>query len=124
MNSKLYTNPVFQPFDEEDGDYGSSNSSPASPRDSLFSHVEVESYDTIVMLVMLKKVFNIEQEFANMKATLERLSKESVEKDAQIKHQNKHITDLTKKLEKQSSRAFNKGLSNEDSDKEYNHQRI
>jgi len=31
------SNNVFQPFDEEDDDYGSSDSSPTSPKDSLFS---------------------------------------------------------------------------------------
>jgi len=31
-----YSNNVFQPFDEEDDDYGSSDSSPIFPRDSLF----------------------------------------------------------------------------------------
>jgi len=116
-----YINPAFQPFDEEDDDYGSSNSALTSPRDSLFSQVEVESSDTIVMPVMVIDAINLEEELASMKVTLERLSKQSAEKDAQIKCQNKYIADLTKKLEKQSSGAFNKGLSNEDSNKESNH---
>ena len=36
---------------------------------------------------------------ANMKATLERLLKENMEKDAQINRQNKQNVGLTKKLE-------------------------
>ena len=43
---QAYTNNVFQPFDEED-DYGGSDSSPASPRDSLFSQVEVKSSNIV-----------------------------------------------------------------------------
>ena len=56
-----------------------------------------------------------------MKATLDRLSKVSVEKDAQIKCQNKQIANLIKKLEKQPSKALNKGSSSNDSNKESNH---
>jgi len=33
---QVYTNPVFQPFSEEEDDYDSSYSSLTSPRDSLF----------------------------------------------------------------------------------------
>ena len=73
------------------------------------------------MPVMVTEAINLDEELANMKATLERFSKESAKKDAQIKHQNKQIADLTKKLEKQSSGSFNKGLSNEYSNKESNH---
>jgi len=43
-----------------------------------------------------------------MKATVDRLLKESAEKDAQIKRQNKQIANLTKKLEKQPIEASNK----------------
>jgi len=42
-------------------------------------------------------------------------------KAAQIKRQSKQITDLTKKLGKRTSEAFNKCSSSEDSDKESNH---
>ena len=41
------------------------------------------------MPVMVTKAINLEEELANMKVTLERLSKESEEKDTQIKRQNK-----------------------------------
>ena len=67
------------------------------------------------------EAINLVEHLADMKAILDRLPKESTEKDIQIKHQNKKIVDLTKKLEKQSSRAFNKGSNSEDFDKESNH---
>ena len=86
---QVYTSPVFQPFDEKDDDYGTSNSLPISLRDSFFSHVEVESSDTGIIPAMVTETTNLEEELANIKATLERLSKESKEKDAQIKRQNK-----------------------------------
>ena len=56
-----------------------------------------------------------------MKATLDRLSEESVEKDTQIQCQNEQTAKLTKKLEKKSFKASNKGSGNEYSDKESNH---
>jgi len=52
---------------------------------------------------------------------LDRLSKESAEKDAQIKHQNNQIAELMKKLEKKSSEVSNKGSGAKDSNKEPNH---
>ena len=55
-----------------------------------------------------------------MKATPDRLSRESAEKDAQIKCQNEQIAKLMKRLEKKSSEASNKGSDEEDFDKESN----
>ena len=52
---------------------------------------------------------NLEEQLASMKATLERLCKESAQKDAQIRRQNKQIADLTKKLEKRPLKASNEG---------------
>jgi len=52
-----------------------------------------------------------------MKATLNKLFKESAKKDAQIKHQNKQIVDLIKKLEMQPIKASNECSDAEDSDK-------
>jgi len=37
------------------------------------------------MPIMVMEATNVEEQFANMKATLERLAKENLEKDAQIK---------------------------------------
>lgn len=93
-----YVNSVFQPFDEEEDDHGSSDSSPATSRDSLFSNIEVESADIVVMQVMVTKAINLDEELANIKGILERLSKESEEKNAQIKCQKKQIADLKKEL--------------------------
>ena len=42
------------------------------------SETEVESLDTVIM----PGVANLEEQLASMKATLDRLSKESAEKDA------------------------------------------
>jgi len=44
---------------------------------------------------------NFEEEFTRMKATLERLSKKSTEKDAPIKRWEEHIAKLLKKLDKE-----------------------
>jgi len=66
---------------------------------------------------MATGVNNPEEQLASMKATLDRLSKESVEKDAQIMCQNDQIAELIKK----SSEASSKGSGAEYSDKESNH---
>ena len=73
------------------------------------------------MPVMVTEAINLEEELTNMTATLERLSKKSKEKDAQIKRQNKQIASLKKKLENRSFEALNKGSSDEDPDEESNH---
>jgi len=70
---------------------------------------------------MVIEAINSEEELTNIKATLERLSKESEEKDARIKYQNRQIAALKKELGKRSSKVSNKDLDSEDSDKEYNH---
>ena len=41
------------------------------------------------MSVVMTDAINIEEQLANMKATIEKLAKESLEKDAQIKRQSK-----------------------------------
>jgi len=86
---QAYTNPIFQPFCEEDDNYGSNNSSLASPRDSFFAQVELESSNAIIILVLVIEATNLEEQLADIKVTLDRLPKESVENDAQIKSQNK-----------------------------------
>jgi len=83
---QAHINPTFQPFGLEDDGYSSSKSFTATPKESPSSHVEVKSSDTVVMLVMVTEAANIEEQLASMKATLDRFSKESAEKDAQIKH--------------------------------------
>ena len=53
---------------------------------------------------------NFQEEFTSMKATLERLSKESVEKAAGIKRQKGHITKLLKKPKKGLRASSNRGV--------------
>jgi len=72
------------------------------------------------MPIMVTEAANIEEQLASMKATLDRLSRESAEKDAQIKRQNEQIPELMKRLEKKSLEASNKDSYKEDSDKESN----
>jgi len=66
---------------------------------------------------MMIGVVNFEEEFASMKATLERLSKESAEKDARIKRQEEHIAKLLKKLDKGPRASSNRGVSSDDDEK-------
>jgi len=116
-----YTNSIFQPFDEEEDDYGSSDSSPATPSESLFSNIEVKCVHIIIMPVMVIATINLEEELANIEATPERPSKESEEKNAQIKCQNEQIADLRKESRRLSSKVSNKGSGGDDFDKESNH---
>ena len=69
----------------------------------------------------MDQAINLKEQLASMKAMMERLCKESAQKDAQIKRQNKRIADLTKKLEKRPIEASNKCSSAEESDAESNH---
>jgi len=85
------------------------------------SEIEAESSDTVIMPVMMTGAANLKEQLASMKATLDRLSKESAEKDAQIKRQNDQIAELTKRLEKKFSKTSNKGSGTKDSDKESHH---
>ena len=84
-------------------------------------HAEAESSDTIVIQVMVTEAANIEEQLVSMKATLDKLLKESAEKDDQIKYQNKQIVDLTKKFEKRPTKAYNKCSDAEDSNNESNY---
>ena len=64
---------------------------------------------------MMIGVVNFEKEFTSMTAILERLSEESVEKDARIKCQEEHIAKLLKKLDNEPCASLNRGASsNED----------
>ena len=69
---------------------------------------------------MMIGVANLEEEFVSMKTALERLSKESVEKDARIKRQEEHIAKLLKKLDELSHASSNKGTSNDEDEKRSN----
>ena len=71
---------MLNPFAVEDHGYTCSDFSPISPRESLFSPLETESSNTVIMLVMAIEVANVEEQLTSMIATLERLAKESLEK--------------------------------------------
>ena len=70
------------------------------------------------MPVMMIGAVNIEEQLADMKVMLERLAKESLEKDVQIKHQSKKIVSLMKRLEKRSFESSTKGSDGEESNKD------
>ena len=72
------------------------------------------------MPAMVTEATNVEKQLANMKATLERLAKESLEKDTQVKRQSEQIATLMKKLEKRLFESSSKGSDGEESDKESN----
>jgi len=102
-------------------DYYSSDFSVPSPKEARMLEIEAESSDIIIMPVMMIGAANLKEQLASMKATLDRISKESAEKDAQSKRQNDQIAELIKRLEKKFSVASNKGSGAEDSDKESHH---
>jgi len=114
---QTHTNPAFQPFHLADDGYSSNDSSLPSSNESLSLHIEAESSNIFSMSAMVTEDANVEEQLASVKATLDRLSRESAEKDAQIKRQNGQITELIERLEKKLSEASNKGSDEEDSDK-------
>jgi len=69
------------------------------------------------MPAMMIGVVNFEEKFASIKATLERLSKESAEKDAHFKRQEEHIAKLLKKLDKGLRASSNRGTSSDEEEK-------
>ena len=64
------------------------------------SKAEVESSKTVVMPPMMTGTTTLEEEMANMKVILEKLTRDNKEKVARIKLQEEKITKLTRKLEK------------------------
>jgi len=101
------------PFFEVE-DYYSSDFSASSPRKAALAQSEAESSPTVIMPAMMIEAVNFEEEFACMKAMLERLFRESAKKDAQIKRQKEHISKLLKKLDKGPRVSSNKGINSED----------
>ena len=85
---KTHANPTFEPFNIEDDGYSSSDFSLASTKGSLSTNADVESSNTVIMLVLVTAATNLKEQLASMKDILDKLSKESVEKNAQIKCQN------------------------------------
>jgi len=91
-------------------DYYKSDSSSPSVKHACQSATEPESSKTVVMPIMIIGRNDLEEEMTAMKAMLERLVKESEEKEARIKLQEEKITRLTKKLEKWPARSLAKIL--------------
>jgi len=66
-------------------DYYSSDSASPSLKQAFQLETKGESSKTIIMLVMMIDINNLEEEMVTVKAMLERLAKESEEKKAHIK---------------------------------------
>jgi len=69
------------------------------------------------MPVMTIGTNNLKEEMAAMKAMLERLIKESEEKEARIKVQEEKSTILTRKLEKRPARSLAKSSKSEEEER-------
>ena len=67
--------------------YYNSNSSSPSPKGPRMSETEVESIKTVVMPAMIIGTTTLEEDMANMKAILEKLTGDNEEKEARIKLQ-------------------------------------
>jgi len=98
-------------------DYHRSDSFASLPKRVVFPQSEVEWSQTAIIPAMMIGAVNFEEEFASMKATLERLSKESTEKDARIIRQEEHIAKLLKNLDKGPRASSNKGVSSDEDEK-------
>jgi len=99
-------------------DYYSSDSSALPPKKVVLPQSEAESSQIVIMPAMMIGVVNFEEEFASIKATLERLSKESAEKDARIKRQEEQIAKLLKRLDKGPRASSNRGASSDKDEKD------
>ena len=78
---------------------------------------EVESSKTVVMLAMMTDTTTLEEKMANMKAMLEKLTRENEQKEARIKLQEENIAKLTKNLEKRLAQSSTKDSKSEDLEK-------
>jgi len=69
------------------------------------------------MTAMMTGTTTLEEEMANMKAILEKLTRDNEEKEARIKLQEEKIAKLTRKLEEQPAQSSTKDSESEDSEK-------
>ena len=81
------------------------------------SETEVRSSKTVVMPAMMIGPTTLEEEMTNMKAILEKLTRDNEEKKVRIKLQAEKIAKLTRKLEKRSAQSSIKHSESEDSEK-------
>jgi len=100
-------------------DYYNSNYSSPSPNGVCLLETKVESSKTIVMPALMIGSTSLEKEMSNMNVILEKLTRESEEKEARGKFQEEKIAKLTKKLEKWSTQSSAKDSESEDSRKVY-----
>ena len=75
---QTHINPAFQSFNLTYDGCSNSDSSMPSSKESLILHAEFESFDTVIIPIMMTKAANTEEKLTSMKATLDRLSRESV----------------------------------------------
>ena len=87
------------------------------PKKVVFPQSKAELSQTVMMPAMMIGAINFEEEFTSMKAALEKLSKESAEKDAHIRCQEEHIAKLLKKLDKGPCASSNRGASSDEDEK-------
>jgi len=81
------------------------------------SRTEAESSRTIIMLAMMTGSTSLEEEIANMTVILEKLTRDSEEKEACIKLQEVKIAKLTKKFKIRSAQSSTKDSESKDSGK-------
>ena len=105
------------PFKVED--YYTSDSSSPSLKQVFQLETKVESSKTVVMPVMTIGTSNLEEEMAAMKAMLERLVKESEEKEAHIELQEEKIAILTRKPEKRPARSLEQSSESDKEEKTF-----
>lgn len=88
---QAHTNPTFQPFSIED-DGNSSKDSSLALKESLSSHAEAKSSETIVMLVMVTQIINFggrTTKHEHWKDSLKRMQKRTLNSTIKM---NKSIT--------------------------------
>jgi len=84
-------NPQLQSLVCKVEDYYSNSSSSPSSKGARMSETKVESSKTVVMPAMMIGTTTLEEEMANMKAILEKLTKDNEEMEARIKLQEEKI---------------------------------
>ena len=94
---QAYANPIYQSFGVKDHGFSSSDISTTYPRESTFPWSETESFNTVIILLIVVETTNLEKQLTSIKATLEMLTKKSREEDAQMKHQSEQMASPSQK---------------------------
>jgi len=85
------------------------------------SETKAKSFKTLVVPAMMTGTTTLEEEMTNMKAILEKFTRDSIEKEACNKFQEENITKLTRNLEKWPVQSSSKDSESEDLEKESIH---